>query len=234
LPRQNIQFPGTHGELAGSLEMPATGPRGFALFAHCFSCGKNSLAASRISRALAARGVGVLRFDFTGLGGSEGDFANSHFSSKIEDLVAAADYLREHHTAPVLLIGHSLGGTAVLAAAERIEEAKAVVTIGAPDSPDHVISQFRADAERLEAEGEADVSLGGRKFRINRSFLDDLGQHPMEDRIHRLRKALLIMHSPIDATVDISEANSIFEAALIADRCPVHKTLTGILKIETS
>jgi putative redox protein len=210
----NIEFPGSQGKLAGSLELPATTPRGFALFAHCFSCGKDSLAASRISRELSNLGVGVLRFDFTGLGGSEGDFANSHFSSNIEDLVAAADYLRENFAAPVLLIGHSLGGTAVLAAAERIEEAEAVVTIGAPDSPDHVIAQFGADVEKLESEGEADVTLGGRNFRIDRGFVEDLRQHPMEDRIRRLRKALLIMHSPIDATVNIAEAGNIFAAAL--------------------
>jgi putative redox protein len=214
LPRQNIQFPGSHGDLAGSIEMPATKPRGFALFAHCFSCGKDSLAASRISRELASHGIGVLRFDFTGLGGSDGDFANSHFGSNIEDLVAAADYLRDSHEAPALLIGHSLGGTAVLAAAERIEDARAVVTIGAPASPEHVVAQFEAHVETLETEGEAEVSLGGRKFRIGRSFLDDLYQHPMKDRIHRLRKALLIMHSPIDETVDISDAGSIFESAL--------------------
>jgi putative redox protein len=214
LPRQNIQFPGSHGNLAGSIEMPATTPRGFALFAHCFTCGKDSLAASHISRELANLGIGVLRFDFTGLGGSDGDFANSHFSSNIEDLVAAADYLRAHHEAPVLLIGHSLGGTAVLAAAERIEDARAVVTIGAPASPEHVVAQFEAHVETLETEGEAEVSLGGRKFRIGRSFLDDLYRHPMKDRIRRLRKALLIMHSPIDETVDIADAGAIFEAAL--------------------
>jgi putative redox protein len=214
LPRQNIQFPGSHGDLAGSIEMPATRPRGFALFAHCFSCGKDSLAASRISRELANLGVAVLRFDFTGLGGSDGDFANAHFSSNIDDLVAAANYLRQHHAAPVLLIGHSLGGTAVLAAAEQIEEARAVVTIGAPASPKHVIAQFGTDAEQLQMEDEAEITLGGRSFRIDQSFVDDLHQHPMRQRIRRLRKALLVMHSPIDATVDIAEASSIFEAAL--------------------
>lgn len=210
----NIEFLGRQGKLAGSLELPATPPRGFALFAHCFSCGKDSLAAARISRQLAELGIGVLRFDFTGLGGSEGDFANSHFSSNIEDLVAAADHLRESYAAPSLLIGHSLGGTAVLAAAERIDEAEAVVTIGAPASPDHVIAQFGADVAKLESEGKAEVTLGGRNFLIDRGFVEDLRQHPMETRIRRLRKALLIMHSPIDATVNIEEAGNIFEAAL--------------------
>lgn len=214
MPRENIEFPGRNGALAGALELPATTPRGYALFAHCFSCGKNSLAASRISRALAELGIAVLRFDFTGLGGSEGDFANSHFTSNIEDLVAAADYLKKQHAAPVLLIGHSLGGTAVLAAAERIPEAEAVVTIGAPASPEHVVDQFGADVTTLERDGVADVELGGRTFRIDRSFLDDLQSHSMRDRIHNLRRSLLIMHSPLDAVVDVGEASRIFEAAL--------------------
>ncbi|HUF73954.1 MAG TPA: alpha/beta fold hydrolase [Gammaproteobacteria bacterium] len=212
--RKNIAFPGRHGDLAGALELPATAPRGFALFAHCFTCGKDSLAAARISRLLAARGVAVLRFDFTGLGGSDGDFGNSHFSSNIEDLVAAADHLRKEYAAPALLIGHSLGGTAVLAAASRIEEARAVVTIGAPASPEHVIARFGASLEALDRGGAADVTLGGRSFRLDRSFVDDLREHSMHDRIHNLRKALLIMHSPIDATVDVEEASRIFQSAM--------------------
>jgi uncharacterized OsmC-like protein/fermentation-respiration switch protein FrsA (DUF1100 family) len=214
MPRENIEFPGRNGALAGTLELPATTPRGYALFAHCFSCGKNSLAASRISGELAGLGMAVLRFDFTGLGGSEGDFANSHFSSNIEDLVAAADYLREHYAAPILLIGHSLGGTAVLAAAEHIPESEAVVTIGAPASPEHVVTRFAPDVAALERDGVADVTLGGRTFRIDRSFLDDLKSHSMRDRIHNLRKSLLIMHSPVDATVGIDEASRIFDAAM--------------------
>jgi putative redox protein len=214
LARKNITFPGRHGDLAGALELPSSTPRGFALFAHCFTCGKDSLAAARISRLLAARGVAVLRFDFTGLGSSDGDFANSHFSSNVEDLVAAADHLREQYTAPGLLIGHSLGGTAVLAAASRIDEARAVVTIGAPASPEHVVAQFGVNLEALERDGTAEVTLGGRRFRIERSFIDDLREHSMDDRIRNLRKALLIMHSPVDGTVDIDEASKIFKAAM--------------------
>ena len=214
LPRTSISFEGRHGTLAGALEMPSANPRGFALFAHCFTCGKDSLAASRISRELAGHGIAVLRFDFTGLGDSDGDFANSDFSANIEDLVAAADHLREHYAAPALLIGHSLGGTAVLAAAERIPESKAIVTIGSPASPEHVIALFGTDVERIEDEGKAEVTVGGRPFPIDRSFLDDLRQHEMSERVHNLRKALLIMHSPVDATVNISEATEIFQAAM--------------------
>jgi putative redox protein len=214
LPRARITFQGRHGTLAGALESPSASPRGYALFAHCFTCGKDSVAASRISRALASHGIAVLRFDFTGLGDSDGDFTNSDFSANIEDLVAAADHLRQHYAAPSLLIGHSLGGTAVLAAAERIPESKAVVTIGSPASPDHVIAQFGADTARIETEGKAEVTLGGRNFPIDRSFLDDLRQHAMPERIRRLRRSLLVMHSPVDATVDIAEASEIFAAAL--------------------
>lgn len=214
MPRKNIRFTGRHGELAGALELPTRAPRGFALFAHCFTCGKDSLAAARISRQLSTHGIAVLRFDFTGLGGSEGDFANSDFSGNIDDLVAAAGYLREEHAAPTLLIGHSLGGTAVLAAAERIEEAKAVVTIAAPASPDHVITHLGADVDALEDGKATEISLDGRSFRIDRSFIEDLREHAMPGRIRKLRKALLIMHSPTDSIVDIGEASAIFEAAL--------------------
>jgi putative redox protein len=214
MPRKKITFPGRGGELAGALELPESQAIGFALFAHCFTCGKDSIAASRVSRHLAAAGIGVLRFDFTGLGGSDGDFASSHFSANIEDIVAAADYLRTEYTAPTLLIGHSLGGTAVLAAAARVAEAKAVVAIAAPSSPDHILTQFGASLEAIERDGEADVNLGGRTFRLDRSFLHDLSSHPMPATIRGLRKALLIMHSPVDSVVGIDEASEIFSAAL--------------------
>ena len=214
MPRERVSFPGRSGSLAGSLETPAAAPRAWALFAHCFTCGKDSAAASRISRTLAAGGIAVLRFDFTGLGGSDGDFANAGFSSNVEDLVAAADWLRSEHEAPALLVGHSLGGTAVLAAAERIPEARAVATIGSPASPEHVIRLFAGDADRIEREGVAEVDLGGRRFPIGKAFLDDLRAVPMTDRIHRLRRALLVMHAPFDAVVGIHEASAIFEAAL--------------------
>jgi putative redox protein len=214
MPRKQIAFPGAHGDLAGALELPESDARGLALFAHCFTCGKDNIAASRISRHLADCGIGVLRFDFTGLGGSDGDFASSNFSANIEDLVAAAGYLREHYAAPSLLVGHSLGGTAVLAAAGRIAESRAVVTIGAPASPEHVITQLGTEVATIERDGVADVSLGGRTFQIGRSFIDDLREVSMTERIHGLRKALLIMHSPVDAVVGIDEAGEIFQAAL--------------------
>jgi putative redox protein len=214
MPRKTIDFPGRSGSLAGALELPATSLRGFALFAHCFTCGKDSVAAVRIARKLAAHGIGVLRFAFTGIGDSDGNFANSDFSANIADLVSAADYLRDRYEAPKLVIGHSLGGTAVLAAAARMPEAQAVVTIGAPASPEHVIKHFGASVERIEKLGYADVSLGGRQFRIDRSFLHDLRSKPMEDIVRGLRKALLIMHSPVDEVVEIAEAGRLFQRAL--------------------
>lgn len=214
MPRIKVSFEGRHGTLEGALELPEESPRGFALFAHCFTCGKDSIAATRISRALAAEGIGVLRFDFTGLGGSDGDFANSDFSANIDDLVAAGDFLRREYQAPGILIGHSLGGTAVLAAASQISEARAVVTIGAPASPDHVLAQLGTDLETIERQGRAEVTLGDRRFPIDRSFVEDLTAHPMRGRIRRLRRALLVMHSPLDEVVGIDEASEIFGAAL--------------------
>lgn len=211
---ERLSFAGRFGSLAGALVRPPADTRAYALFAHCFTCGKDSIAASRISRALALEGIAVLRFDFTGLGGSDGDFASSDFSANVDDIVAAADYLRREHGAPALLIGHSLGGTAVLAAARRIPEAAAIVTIGAPASPEHVVQQFAADVERIDRDGAADVSLGGRRFRIHKSFLDEIRNVPMEQAIRGLRRALLVMHSPVDSVVDIGDASRIFAAAL--------------------
>ncbi|MCZ6887084.1 MAG: bifunctional alpha/beta hydrolase/OsmC family protein [Gammaproteobacteria bacterium] len=212
--RQRITFANSAGEqLAASLELPDRPVRAFALFAHCFTCGKDIAAATRITRTLAANGFGVLRFDFTGLGGSEGDFANTNFSSNVSDLLAAAEYLRTEHQAPRLLIGHSLGGTAVLAAAPEIEESLAVVTIGAPASPEHVIRQFQQDVPEIEAEGDAVVSLAGREFRIQQQFLEDLRSHPLTDRLGDLKKALLVFHAPFDATVAVEQATRIFTAA---------------------
>ena len=212
--RQRITFTsGTGVELAAALELPDRTPRAYALFAHCFTCGKDIAAATRISRTLAGNGFAVLRFDFTGLGGSEGDFGNTNFSSNISDLLAAAQYLRSEHSAPELLIGHSLGGTAVLAAAQEISESKAIVTIGAPASPDHVIKQFTDDVAEIEAKGKAVVSLAGREFRVERQFLDDLRSHPLTEKVARLKKALLIFHAPFDATVAVDQAAQIFTAA---------------------
>jgi len=212
--RNRVRFPGSLGaQLAARLDTPSGTPRAYALFAHCFTCSKDTLAPSRIGAALTARGIAVLRFDFTGLGGSEGDFANTNFSSNVSDLVAAAAWLREHHEAPKLLIGHSLGGAAVLAAAGEIPEAVAVATIGAPFEPSHVRHLLAPALPAIEAAGEAEVELAGRKFRITRQFLEDISQRNNSDSIANLRKALLVFHSPCDATVSISNAAQIFLAA---------------------
>jgi putative redox protein len=212
--RQRITFQNAEGHaLAAIIEQPDRNPRAYALFAHCFTCGKDNSAASRIARRLAGAGIAVLRFDFTGLGGSDGDFANTNFSSNVEDLLAAADYLRKEHEAPALLVGHSLGGAAVIAAAARLPEVTAIATIAAPSSPEHVIKQFAVATNQIETEGEAEVSLGGRSFRIRREFLDDLRDHAAAERVTSLKRALLVMHAPMDATVAIDEASALFVAA---------------------
>jgi uncharacterized OsmC-like protein/alpha-beta hydrolase superfamily lysophospholipase len=207
-------FTGSLGhELAARLDLPAGAVRGYTLFAHCFTCSKDSIAARHIAARLASRGIGVLRFDFTGLGSSEGEFANTDFSSNIEDLVRAADHLRTHFAAPVLLIGHSLGGAAVLAAAHRIPEATAVVTIAAPSDVAHVLDHFKADLAQIEHDGTASVTLAGRTFTIKREFVEDARGQALNDRIAKLRKALLVMHAPTDQTVGIEHATAIFTAA---------------------
>lgn len=211
---ERVEFPGSQGtSLAGRLDRPEDQPRAFALFAHCFTCGKDVLAASRIARALTEHGIAVLRFDFTGLGGSAGDFANTDFTSNVGDLVRAAAYLRERHTAPTILIGHSLGGAAVLAAAEQVPETRAVATIGAPADTEHLLHLLADSRAEIEQTGEAEVMLAARPFRIRRQFLDDITRQPQERRIRRLRAALLVMHSPIDTTVGIENARRIFDLA---------------------
>ncbi|RTE93903.1 bifunctional alpha/beta hydrolase/OsmC family protein [Bradyrhizobium sp. LVM 105] len=214
MPTERFQFTGEGGhQLAAALELPDGEPAAYALFAHCFTCGKDTLAAKRISVALAAKGVAVLRFDFTGLGSSEGDFANSTFSSNVADLVRAADHLRSVRKAPAVLIGHSLGGAAILAAAGQIPEARAVATIAAPSDPAHVTGLFKAHLDDIRAEGEVEVSLAGRPFRIRREFLEDIAEHELMSDITGLHKALLVMHSPVDDTVGIDNATKIFVAA---------------------
>ena len=205
-------FRGSSGELAGKLEMPSGAPKGWALFAHCFTCGKDNVAAGRISRALASQGIAVLRFDFTGLGESEGDFAATGFSSNVEDLVCAADHLRDRFSAPAVLIGHSLGGAAILAAARHIPEVRAVVTIGAPADPSHV-TRLLGDALSAVEAGEATVSIGGRPFRVRRQFLDDIAMQPQCERISTLDAALLVLHSPTDEVVSVNNARTIFDTA---------------------
>nr|WP_218626058.1 bifunctional alpha/beta hydrolase/OsmC family protein [Bradyrhizobium sp. dw_78] len=199
--------------MAAALDTPDGAVRGYALFAHCFTCGKDALAAKRIAVALAAKGIAVLRFDFTGLGSSEGDFANSTFTSNVADLVRAADHLRETRQAPAILIGHSLGGAAILAAAGQIPEAKAVVTIAAPSDPAHITNLFKDRVEDIRRLGTAEVSLAGRPFRITREFLDDVAEHELMAHVAGLHKALLIMHAPSDDTVGIDNATRIFVAA---------------------
>ncbi|MFK7830080.1 MAG: alpha/beta fold hydrolase [Congregibacter sp.] len=210
--RQKLEFESQGLALSGALEMPDTAPRCFAVFAHCFTCGKDIAAASRVSRALNAAGIAVLRFDFTGLGNSDGDFSNTNFSSNVQDLVAAADFLREHYTAPKLLIGHSLGGAATLVAAASVPEATAIVTIGAPYSAQHVMHNFQGSVEAIERDGQAQVTLGSREFTIQKQFLDDI-RAQSDAELGSLRKALLVMHAPGDNTVSISEAENIYRAA---------------------
>lgn len=214
MPPERFQFTGSDGQkLAAALDTPDGPIRAYALFAHCFTCGKDVLAAKRIAAALAASGIAVLRFDFTGLGSSGGDFANSTFSSNLTDLVRAADHLRETRKAPAILIGHSLGGAAILAAAAQIPEATAVVTIAAPSDPSHVTGLFADHIEEIRKHGKAAVSLAGRPFTIKREFLDDIAEHGLMAHISSLRKALLIMHAPTDDTVGIDNATRIFTAA---------------------
>jgi putative redox protein len=215
MPTQKIEFPGSQGAtLAGRLDTPDTVPRAWAVFAHCFTCSKDGKAAAYIARALAQSGFGVLRFDFTGLGGSGGDFANTHFSSNVDDLVAAADWLRDQHGAPALLVGHSLGGAAVLAAAHRVPDNAAVATIGAPFDPAHVVHQLGAGLRQIEAEGQATVQLAGRSFTIRRAFIEDLTGQAQSERIHTLRRPLMVLHAPMDDTVGVDNAAWIFQAAL--------------------
>lgn len=211
---EKFQFEGRGGHtLDGRLELPAGNPGAVALFAHCFTCTKQSHAATRVAAALAERGIAVLRFDFSGLGGSEGEFANSGFVSNVADLVAAADALRDRLAAPALLIGHSLGGAAVIAAADQIPEAKAVVTIGAPFDVGHVLGQLGDDLKKVEAEGEADVTIGGRAFRVSQDFVAQMHDQPQKQRLANLDKALLVLHSPIDELVSIDNAGEIFQVA---------------------
>ena len=214
MPTERFQFTGSEGQqLAAALDLPEREPLAYALFAHCFTCGKDVLAAKRIAVALAAKGIAVLRFDFTGLGSSEGDFANSTFSSNVTDLVRAADHLRETRKAPAILIGHSLGGAAILAAAGQIPEARAVVTIAAPSDPSHVTGLFADRVEDIRKNGESEVSLAGRPFRIKREFLDDIAEHGLMAHVAKLHKALLVMHAPTDDTVGIDNATRIFVTA---------------------
>src|SRR5580698_6840331 len=189
MPIERFQFTGSDGhQLAAALDLPEREPIAYALFAHCFTCGKDVLAARRIAIELANKGIAVLRFDFTGLGSSEGEFANSTFSSNVADLVLAADHLRQTRKAPAILIGHSLGGAAILAAAGQIPDAKAVVTIAAPSDPAHVTGLFKEHIEDIRKLGKVDVTLAGRPFRTKREFLDDIAEHGLTTHVTNLHK----------------------------------------------
>ncbi|MDH4049691.1 MAG: alpha/beta fold hydrolase [Gammaproteobacteria bacterium] len=209
--KKTVSFDNKDGrKLAGLLDFPHGPVRAYALFAHCFTCSKNLKAANNISRALTDAGIAVLRFDFTGLGQSEGDFADSNFSGNVADLLAAAGFLETGYSAPSILIGHSLGGTAVLQAAANLPSVVAVATIGAPAQPSHVADLLGDARPEIESRGEATVNLGGRPFKVKKQFLDDLEQHGLPESLSALRKAILIMHAPLDDTVDISNASELF------------------------
>jgi alpha/beta superfamily hydrolase len=214
MPGERFDFVGSNGQqLAGRLDLPESPARATALFAHCFTCGKDIYAADRLAGALTSRSIGVLRFDFTGLGSSEGEFGNGGLTSNVEDLRAAARALREHGQAPRLLIGHSLGGAAVLAVAASIPEVRAIATIGAPFDAAHVLNLFKPQLPLIEQAGSAEVHLSGRPFRIDREFVEDVRRYSGAQHISELRKAILIMHSPTDAVVGIENAALIFQHA---------------------
>jgi len=213
---EKLQFENSQGQLlSAKLELPVDKlPESYAIFAHCFTCSKNLNAITNISRALTSKGIAVLRFDFTGLGESEGDFSDTNFSSNVEDLIDAADYLKQNYEAPTILIGHSLGGAAVLMAASKISGLEALVTVGAPADTPHLKHLFQNSLDEIESTGKAEVSLGGRPFTIKKQFIDDLESNDLSKIIKLLKKPLLILHSPQDETVDISNAAKIYGAAM--------------------
>ncbi|MFC3122454.1 alpha/beta hydrolase family protein [Agaribacter flavus] len=211
---QKITFTGSQGfELAARLDLPNADIKAYALFAHCFTCGKELKPANKIAQALNENGIAVLRFDFTGIGQSEGEFSNTNFSSNVQDLIAAANYMRTYFQAPALMIGHSLGGTATLLAAKQVPEAKVVVTIGSPSNATNIEKQFGAQLDAIEQEGEAEVSLAGRTFKMKKQFLDDARNQNVLETLGSLKKPLLICHSATDDTVSIEHAAEIFMAA---------------------
>lgn len=210
---QKVTFEGSQGNLAARLDLPEGKPRAYALFAHCFTCSKDIFAASRIAAGLTELGIATLRFDFTGLGASDGEFANTNFSSNVEDLLCAVRFLEENYQPPRILIGHSLGGAAMLSVAGQVDDAKAIATIGAPFDPKHVGHHFLDKMEVIERDGEAEVQIAGRRFRVKKQFLDDIRSHDLEEKIANLKKALLVFHAPMDTTVGVENASAIFLAA---------------------
>lgn len=208
--RMKLEIPGTQGKLAAILEKPNPHPKAYVLYAHCFTCGKDSLAASRISRGLVAQGYGVVRYDFAGIGQSEGAFEDTNFSTSVDDLVAVANYMRDNHEAPSILVGHSFGGAVVLGSAGKLKSVKAVATVAAPSKPCHVIKQFAEFEEEIEKNGQADVLLSGRPFVMKKQFLDDVYSQNQDETIAKMKTPLLVMHSPQDVTVKIKEAEHIY------------------------
>jgi putative redox protein len=212
---ETVQFKNDEGNtLAAVLDSPDdTQTRACALFAHCFTCSKDLRAVRAISKALADDGIAVLRFDFTGLGESEGDFSDSNFSSNVSDIVAAARFLTAEQGGPSILIGHSLGGAAVLRAAQQLDSVKAVATIGAPADPEHVTHLLSSTEQEIEETGEAEVTLAGRSFRFKKQFLDDLRDGSIDACVKHLNKALMIFHSPVDEIVPIENAATLYRLA---------------------
>jgi putative redox protein len=211
---KKVKFKNSQGlELAAKLEFPDGDIKAYAVFAHCFTCNKNLSAVRNIGRALNNCGIAVLRFDFTGLGESEGEFEHTNFSSNVEDLIFASQFLKDHYQAPSILIGHSLGGAAVIFAAKQIDSIKAVATIGAPSSPKHVSHLFKQGLEEINDKGEALLEIGGREFKIQKHFLDDINEKNMTETVRSLRLPLLVLHSPQDTTVGVENAAQIFKNA---------------------
>lgn len=214
MPSQKATFMGSQGfELAARIDAPAGDIKAYSLFAHCFSCSKDLSAVNRISRALNEDGIAVFRFDFTGLGQSGGNFSNTNFTSNVNDILAAVAYMRAELSPPAIMMGHSLGGAATFLAATQVPEVRAVATIGAPANAVNVLKQFDSEMETIEQEGKADVLLGGRPFVIKKQFVDDARSQDLLSEVAALKKPLLVMHSPIDATVDIDHARQIYDAA---------------------
>lgn len=212
---KKITFKNEKGQtLAARLELPKNStPRAYALFAHCFTCNKNLTAVRTIGRTLTQKNIAVLRFDFTGLGESEGDFESTNFSSNIEDLYSAASFLAENYEAPSLLIGHSLGGAAVLFASKKISSVRAIATIGAPSNPEHVSHLFKNSVEEINDSGKAIVAIGGREFTIQKHFLEDIQDKNIKHQLEDFKNSILVMHSPQDTTVGIENAAEIYKAA---------------------
>lgn len=208
----NFKNASGHG-LDARLDSPDKDIKGYALFAHCFTCNKNLTAIRNIGRALNECGIAVLRFDFTGLGGSEGEFKHTNFSSNISDIIAAAEHLEKYYGGPSILIGHSLGGAAVIFAARQIPSVKAVATIGAPSSPTHISKLLKSGIEEIQDKGEATLLIGGREFQIQKQFLDDINEKNMNITLRNLKLPILVLHSPQDTTVGIDNAGLIFQAA---------------------